>query len=175
MKSEIVITTDRVQREDQEAISLEKIIARRLARRRRVAKRMAKRFPLMAVEFMQQEFPGYTYEEWEADVTRKTRKSKSFTSPKTKRFDWNQIKKEIPEFFQACIKRTPTTATLYGKLPNGEKFSCIVRATWYGEYGESRLRTSELIRLWRGPLKTFCQHPAMILQEHKNEFEPPTL
>lgn len=174
MKTEILVTTDRVQREDLEAISLQQIIARRLARRRRVAKRMAKRFPLMAVEFMQDEFPGYTYEQWEADVTRKTRKGKSFRHPKPKRFDWDTIRKEIPDFFQACVKRTPTTATLHGKLSNGEKFTCIVRATWYGEYGESRLRTSELINLWRGPLKKFTQHPAMVLLQHKNEIEHST-
>lgn len=171
MKTEIVITTDRVQREDQEAISLEKIIARRLARRRRVAKRMAKRCPLMAVEFMQQEFPGYTYEEWEADVTRKTRKGKSIRHPKQRAFDWKWIQKEIPDFFKVCVERTKTKAVLHGKTKDGNKFTCIVRSTWFQDQRQCRLHTHDLIQLWRGPLKTFVSHPAMLLYEHKNEFD----
>lgn len=168
MKPETVIVSTR-QQPDADAISIEKAMQRKVQRRRRVAKRMLKRWPLFAVEEMQAEFPGYTQDEFIADVTRKTRKGKSFRRPKTKAFDWSTIRKEIPDFFTACKERIPTRAVLHGKTNTGEKFTCIVRATWWGDYGENRLRTSELIRLWRGPLKTFLQHPAMILQKHNNE------
>jgi len=50
-------------------------------RREGVAKRMAKRFPLFAVEFMQKEFNGYTTEQFESDIAKarlpKKRKGKS--------------------------------------------------------------------------------------------------
>lgn len=58
---------------DFEMISLEQSIKRPIQRRRRVAKRMAKRFPLFAVEFMKPEFPDYTLEEFIQDISRKTR------------------------------------------------------------------------------------------------------
>ena len=161
---------NRQKRIDHEAISYEQIQKRRIARRRRVAKRMAKRFPLMAVEFMQNEFPGYTYSEFEADVLRKTRKGKSFRRPKTKRFDWARIKKEIPAFFYACRKRAATSAELYGKLPDGTQFHCIVRATWYGEYGDCKLNTSDLIKLFQGSIKAFLMHPAMVVRITSSEF-----
>lgn len=83
MKDLIIITNEYSRPDDHQAISLEQIIARRLARRRRVAKRMAKRYPMMAVQFMQDEFPGYTYEEFEADISRKTRKGKRYRRPKS--------------------------------------------------------------------------------------------
>ena len=169
MKTEI--TFERIQQINQDEISLMKIIARRLSRRRRVAKRMAKRCPLMAVEFMQDEFPGYTYQDFEADVTRKTRKGKSFRRPKPKGFDWKMIRNQIPEFFQKCVERRKTKAVLRGRLHDGTEFTCIVRSCWIGEYGESRLRTNELIKLWQGPLKTFLSHPSMQLFEHHNNFE----
>lgn len=168
MKEILIITSDRRQPEDTEAISLEKIISRRLARRRRVAKRMAKRCPLMAVEFMQDEFPGYTYDEFEADVLRKTRKGKSFRSPKLKGFDWKMIRAQIPDFFAKCIERRKTRAALRGRLQDGTEFTCVVRSVWHGDYGESRLRTSELIRLWQGPLKAFVSHKAICLYEHND-------
>ena len=154
---------------DHQVTNIEHVIKRRAMRRRRVAKRMAVRFPLMAVEFMQEEFPGYTYDQWLADVTRKTRKGKSFRRPKKKSFDWAMIQKEIPEFFAACRKRTPTKAVLWGKIKDGGRFICTVRSVYYTDYGEKRLTTSELICLWRGSLNKFCEHPAMILQEQNNE------
>lgn len=79
----ITLTIDEQRLHDQEAISIEQFLRRRVQRRRRVAKRLAKRFPLFAVEMMQNEFPGYTYDEFVADVTRKTRKGKSFRRPKS--------------------------------------------------------------------------------------------
>lgn len=75
MPTEIIIST--AQPVDEQAITLEQVIKRREQRRRRVAKRMCKRFPLFAVEFMQTEFPGYGYDDFVTDVTRKTRKRKS--------------------------------------------------------------------------------------------------
>lgn len=171
MKEITELTLNRLQAEDYQAISLEQVIKRKAMRRRRVAKRMLKRFPLFAVEEMQAEFPGYTYEEWEADVTRKTRKGKSFRRPKPKGFDWKAIREQIPEFFEKCIQRRKTKGVLRGRLKDGTEFTCIVRSVWLGEYGESKLRTSELITLWRGPLKTFLSHPAMQLFEHHNEIK----
>ena len=166
--NEITIVHHYTRQEDHQQISLEKLMARRLARRRRVAKRMAKLYPLLAVEFMQDEFPGYSYEEWEADVTRKTRKGKSIRHPKQLAFDWKWIRKEIPDFFKVCVKRTKTKAVLYGKTRDGGKFTCIVRSTWWQDQRQCRLHTHDLIMLWRGPLKSFLQHPAMILQEHND-------
>jgi hypothetical protein len=65
-----------------QAITIEEAQKRKVQRRRRVAKRMVQRCPLFAVEEMQEEFPGYTYDEFIADVTRKTRKGKSFRKSK---------------------------------------------------------------------------------------------
>jgi len=64
-------------------ITIEQYQKRREMRRRRVAKRMLKRFPLFALEEMSNEFPDYNWELFVADVTRKTRKSKSFRRPKS--------------------------------------------------------------------------------------------
>ena len=152
-----------------DAITIEEAMRRKVQRRRRVAKRMLKKWPLFAVEEMQAEFPGYTMDEFVADVTRKSRKGKSFRRPKPRKFDWRTIRKEIPEFFDACKDRTPTTATLHGKFKDGTRFTCIVRSSYWDEQRQARFDTYDLIRLWRGPLKTFLQHPAMILQEHNNE------
>lgn len=171
MKEIIEITFNRIQPEDHQAISIEQVIKRKVMRRRRVAKRMLKRIPLFAVEEMQAEFPGYTYDEWESDVTRKTRKGKSFRRPKPKGFDWKMIREKIPEFFGKCVERKKTKGVLRGRFKNGTEFTCIVRSVWIGEYGECKLRTSELITLWGGPLKTFLSHPAMQLFEHHNEIK----
>lgn len=172
MKDITHITAQRDQPTDHQAISLEEVIRRKIQRRRRVAKRMLKRFPLFAVQEMQQEFPGYQYDEWVADVTRKTRKGKSFRRPKKKGFDWKQIRKEIPEFFYACKERSKTKARLRFKMKSGLEFTCVVRSVWNGDYGENRLRTTELIRLWRGTIQEFTKHPAVLLYEHKNEMHP---
>jgi hypothetical protein len=68
---------------DHEAISFHEILRRRIQRRRRVAKRLSKRFPLFAVEMMQDEFPGYTYEEYLLDIMPSKRKYKSIRHPKS--------------------------------------------------------------------------------------------
>lgn len=62
---------------DEQAISFEQMVKRYEQRRRRVAKRMYKRCPLFAVEFMQNEFPGYDQVLFMKDISRKTRKRKS--------------------------------------------------------------------------------------------------
>lgn len=171
MKELTHITAQRDQPTDHQAISLEEVIRRKIQRRRRVAKRMLKRFPLFAVEEMQQEFPGYQYDEWVADVTRKTRKGKSFRRPKKKGFDWKTIREHIPDFFDRCKQRTKTRAVLHGTLKDGARFTCIVRSVWLGDGGERKMQTHELINLWRGPLKNFISHPGVILYEHKTEIE----
>jgi hypothetical protein len=163
------IAPDRPIHHDQQAITIEQYHKRRALRRRRVAKRLVQRVPLFAVEEMQTEFPGYTYADFEADILRKTRKGKSFRRPKPKGFDWKQISQEIPDFFAKCIQRRKTRAVLRGRTKDGTQFHCIVRSVWCGDYGECRLRTSELITLWRGPLHAFVKHPAILLQEYQNE------
>lgn len=167
MTTTIEITNTR--KEDRESITLEQYLKRKIQRRRRVAKRLLKRFPLIAVEIMQNEFPGYTYDEFIADVTRKTRKGKSYRRPKTKAFDWDTIRREIPDFFTKCIERRKTTAKIRGRLSNGKEFTCIVRASYPGEYGEGRLRTGDLVKLWRGTLKDFLKHPAVLVMENNNQ------
>lgn len=66
---------------DRETISLEQWQVKRERRRKRVAKRMAKRFPLFAVQFVSEEFKGYTTEQFESDIANaklpKKRKGKS--------------------------------------------------------------------------------------------------
>jgi hypothetical protein len=81
--SQIILTTPIQRQPDHQAITIEQYQKRKVQRRRRVAKRMLKRFPLFAVEIMQAEFPDYTYEEFIGDVTRKTRKGKSMRRPKS--------------------------------------------------------------------------------------------
>lgn len=172
---EIVITAPYTRITDTQSITLEQVIKRRIQRRRRVAKRMLKRWPLFAVQEMQSEFPGYTQEEFIEDVTRKGRMSKTFRRPKPRKFDWRTIRKEIPEFFDACKDRTPTTATLHGKLKDGTRFTCIIRSSWFDGQRQNRFDTYDLIKLWRGPLKTFLSHPAMIIYEHNDEIAAPQI
>lgn len=169
---QIILTTPIQRQHDHQAITIEQYQKRKVQRRRRVAKRKLAQVPLFAVEEMQAEFPGYTQEEFIADVTRKTRKGKSFRRPKPRKFDWKTIQKEIPDFFKVCVKRAPTTATLHGKTKDGGKFTCIVRSSWFDDQRQCRFDTYDLIKLWRGPLKAFVSHPAMILQEHNNEILP---
>lgn len=64
-------------------ISLDKIIQRKVQRRRRVAKRMLKRFPLFAAEFMQDEFPDYHADMLFEDAKRRTKKRKSMRKKKS--------------------------------------------------------------------------------------------
>lgn len=80
---EIIIQRDVIAPIDHQVTTIEQYEKRRVMRRRRVAKRMAKRCPMFAVELMQDEFPGYTYEEFEADISRKSRKGKSIRHPKS--------------------------------------------------------------------------------------------
>lgn len=167
----IFIISQQSRQHDHQAISLEQVIKRKVMRRRRVAKRMLTRIPLFAVEEMQAEFPGYTQDEFISDVTRKTRKGKSFRRPKPKAFDWQLIRKEIPDFFSKCIVRTKTKATLRGRLRDGTEFTCVIQSCWYGDYGECRLRTRELIKLVQGSMADLQKHPAVRLYRNKTEIE----
>lgn len=79
----MLIESQYFKRVDTQIITIEQYKKRREQRRRRVAKRMLKRFPLFAIEEMRAEFPFYDMNTFIADVTRKTRKSKSFRNPKS--------------------------------------------------------------------------------------------
>lgn len=165
MKLEIVNT----RAELQDALTIEQYLKRRTQRRRRVAKRKLKVVPLFAVEEMQGEFPGYTLDEFIFDVTRKTRKGKSFRRQKQRGFDWNRLQKEMPEFVRKCVRRTKTTALIRFRLKNGIEFSCLIRSYWHGEYGESRMETGTLIKLLNGTIQELVKHPAVIVLEHKTD------
>jgi len=54
--------------ETSDIISFDQFYKIRAARRKRLAKRMAIRFPLFAVQFVSEEFPQYTHEEFEKDL-----------------------------------------------------------------------------------------------------------
>lgn len=58
-------------------ITIDQIVKKKAQRRRRVAKRMYKRFPLFAAEFMQDEFPGYQADMLFEDARRRTKKQPS--------------------------------------------------------------------------------------------------
>ena len=82
MNNQITISTLIQPIQDAQTITLEQYQKKRERRRKLVADRMAKRFPLFAVEFMADEFPEYDYETFVQDVTRKRSKGKSFKSVK---------------------------------------------------------------------------------------------
>jgi hypothetical protein len=81
MGNSIVIESQYLNQNDSEVISLEQWRIKRERRRKRVAKRMAKRFPLFAVEFMKEEFKDYTEEQFIKDIEKaklpKKKKGKS--------------------------------------------------------------------------------------------------
>jgi len=79
----IILQRDYIAPVDRQITTIEQYQQRRVMRRRRVAKRLAKRFPMFAVEIMQAEFPGYSYDEFVADISRRTRKGKSIRHPKS--------------------------------------------------------------------------------------------
>jgi hypothetical protein len=54
--------------------------------RRKRAKWLYQKFPMFAVAMMQEKYPGYTYTELMADITRPTKKGKSFRRKKTPMF-----------------------------------------------------------------------------------------
>jgi hypothetical protein len=80
---EIVISQTIQQREIYKTITIQQFQKKREQRRRRVAMRQLKRFPLFAVEIMQDEFPNYDYDTFVLDVTWKTRKSKKVRKTKS--------------------------------------------------------------------------------------------
>ncbi len=160
---QIHITTSQRPR-DLEAISLEEYEKRRLMRRRRVAKRMHKRFPMFAVQLMQAEFPGYTWEQHVEDISRKKRKYKSFRRPKPKGFDWGRIREEIPSFFYACRERRRMKAVVWMRYKN-HHFKATIHRTWWGDYGDNSITDGQLIELWKGPLRVFINHPAVSVED----------
>ncbi|RTL03623.1 hypothetical protein EKK58_12575 [Candidatus Dependentiae bacterium] len=170
--SQILITEPIFKRQDTQAISIERANMLREMRRRRVAKRKLKKVPLFAVEEMQTEFPGYTYDDFVADVTRKSRKGKSFRRPKKKAFDWPRIYEELPDLVGKMFNRKPTSFCLKMKVKanNGDHILLIVKVNsiYYGEYGEGKLRTETLIKLLKGNSKDFLNHPAVLFFEQNN-------
>jgi hypothetical protein len=69
-----IILVDQSNTEEQ-TISLDQYIKKRKRRRKRVSRRNFDRFPLFAVEFTKEEFPGYSQEDLDSDLhKRKARK-----------------------------------------------------------------------------------------------------
>lgn len=97
------------QPQEDQVISLEQVIKRRASRRRRVAKRMWKRFPMFAAEFMQDEFPEVDQETVVAEVSKKSRKGKSYRRKK------NPLKRQgrYPAMMKALYKYHETGDTNY--------------------------------------------------------------
>jgi hypothetical protein len=151
-------------------ITIEQFLKRKVQRRRRVAKRLIKRVPLFAVEEMQNEFPGYEYEEFIADVTRKTRKGKSFRRTKTKGFDWKQLYREVPAFVSRCMVRTKTKAVIRGKTGSGLEFICVIRSVYFSDQGQLLFFTHDLIRLLKGSLQELHKHPAVNIYRYNETF-----
>lgn len=156
-----------------DAISIDQFRLRRERRRRRVAKRMHKRFPLFAVEEMQKEFPGYTLDQHIEDISRKSRKSKPTRKPKKKAFDWVLIKATMPQFFEKCYKKTPTKAFLRGRLKDGKEFIAEVNSVYnssdMGGYNQAVLTLHDLRKMWDSGLKSFLSHPAVKVEICKQE------
>jgi hypothetical protein len=98
---EIVIQQPYVAPKQTQIITIEQWQKKRVQRRRRVAKRMLKRFPLFAVEEMHKEFPTYDLDTFITDVTRKTRKGKSFhriKSPMVRQGRYWEMQKMLSEY-----------------------------------------------------------------------------
>lgn len=171
--SQILITEPIFKRQDTQAITIERANMLRQLRRRRVAKRKLKTVPLFAVEEMQTEFPGYTYDDFVADVTRKTRKGKSFRRPKKKAFDWPRIYEEMPDLVAKMFNRKPTSFCLKMRVKanDGNYVFLLVKvhSIYRGDYGDSRLRTETLIKLLQGNSKDFLSHPAVMYWEQNNQ------
>lgn len=168
--SQIIITEQYGRRADTEAITIERAIMLRAMRRRRVAKRMYKRVPLFAVEEMQGEFPDYDWDGYVADITRKTRKGKSFRRPKPKAFDWKYLYKEVPVFVERCIVRTKTLAVIRGKTSSGMEFVMHIRSCWFDGSGNRRLETGKLIEMLKGKIGDLIKHPAVLTYYSNNTF-----
>ena len=140
-----------------------------LLRRRRVAKRYAKLAPLFAVEFMQPEFPGYSYQQFEEDICRKKYKRKSFRRVKTFRFDWDIIRKHAPALWEKCIYKTPTKAVLRIRGKHGNIYQVHVFARYWNENQQCKLDTLQLINLWNSNVHEFLKHPAITMKEEKED------
>lgn len=153
---------------DREAIALDVWQKRRAQRRRRVAKRITLINPIFVVQEMQAEFPGYTWDDYVADMApRKRRKKKSKRKVRTFRFDWPLLYREAPEIFHKCIKRTPTTAVF--RLRKGEdSYQITVQSVYYNEGQQQILGTLGLVRLLRGSMRQFLTDPSVTIEKEKN-------
>lgn len=153
---------------DREAIALDVWQKRRAQRRRRVAKRITLINPIFVVQEMQAEFPGYTWDDYVADMApRKRRKKKSKRKIRTYRFDWPQIFRDAPDIFDKCFKRTPTRAVF--RLKKGEDtYQITVRSVFENHQQQQHLGTFGLVQLLRGTLRAMLTHPAVTIEKEKN-------
>jgi len=132
--SQIVISTTIEASQGKQTISYEQYQKNRERRRKRVADRMVKRFPLFAVEFMSDEFPEYDYETFVQDVSTKRKKSKSYKSVK------NPLKRQgrYPLYEAAMKNYYQTKQQKYlieaQTLRNRLKLHFEVRLSLKGEY-----------------------------------------
>lgn len=101
MGNKIVIESVYARQADRDAVSLEQWLVKRERRRKRVAKRMAKRFPLFAVQIMKEEFKDYNYEQFEADLAgKKLPKKRRAKSPMVRQGRYLAMKKALANYRQ---------------------------------------------------------------------------
>jgi len=167
--SQIIITEPYSRKPDTEVISIERANTLRAMRRRRVAKRMYKRWPLFAVEEMQGEFPDYDWDGYVADITRKTRKGKSFRRPKQRAFDWKQLYRKVPGFVSRCIVRTKTLAVINGRTAKGLEFTMHIRSHWFDGSGNRRLEKFEWLKVSKALEKELDE---FLIARRRAIFEP---
>lgn len=99
MGKEIVIESTYSYQADRRDISLEKWLKKREQRRKRVAKRMALRFPLFAVEFTREEFPQYTQEQFQSDIEgKKLQKKRKGKSPLKRMGRYRAMREALTEY-----------------------------------------------------------------------------
>lgn len=95
----IVIESTHTYQADRQDISLEKWLKKREQRRKRVAKRMALRFPLFAVEFTREEFPQYTQDQFQSDIEgKKLPKKRKGKSPLKRMGRYRAMRDAITEY-----------------------------------------------------------------------------
>jgi hypothetical protein len=95
-----VIEAPIIIRQAKNTISLAEYQKKRQQRRRRVAKRQAKRFPLFAVEFMKDEFPNYDYETFVDDVrSGKAKKKKKGKSPMKRQGRYEMYRSAMSNYY----------------------------------------------------------------------------
>lgn len=101
MGKEIIIEATYAYEADSQAISLEEWRKKKERRRKRVAKRLAIRFPLFAVEFAREEFPNYTQELFEADLQgKKLPKKRKGKSPMKRQGRYQPMQQALSNYRQ---------------------------------------------------------------------------